>query len=646
MVTPVAVWSGTLCVCGGGLGVGRGGAGGRLGVRRLAVAARGGARGGVGRRGGGGVGAVVQAVEARRLLTGTGYDVPVDLRVASVDAGSGVTVAWTDKTVDEWRFRVQRSMTADFRSVADNYTVAANVTSAVLPAGFAGSYVRVRAERGDAMSPWSSVLVPGAGGTGGTAVLDAPTNARVVAAGDGVLKLTWTDNSSSEWRFRVQRSTSAAFATDLVNLTVSADATSFTATGLAAGTTYYFRVRAENGPDMSAWASAVGTASAASHVLAAPSDLSVADEVYNAGVLDVRWSDNSDNETGFTLLRSTTADFSGLPVAIRLPAGTTSYRATGLDPWTVYYYRVYASNSAGTSGPSNADFNRTADDGTRPGVVVSDLPATGGWVVPASGGGYNGGGFISDNNQAQGQLTYRVDAPGGVDSGQYYRIDVWYPAVSGAASNARFAIDSDDPAVHEYQGRSEFTVDERANAGQWVTVGTKLNPYLEVSNAGTDGVVTLGAVRFTPVDLQNQIIDLGPTTLTGPNWTQVTDPKAVGGSYWTAPAFSYDANNGGGNFASTAPLAPSGHYGTYDVYVRYHASATFASNVPVSAPDGVLSADSLTSVDERTQGDKWVRVGTMTYGFWNNPSISLGNLGVDGPVSLDAVLFRPISFTT
>src|SRR5262249_39777316 len=59
-----------------------------------------------------------------------------------------------------------------------------------------------------------------------------------------VINLTWTDNSNNEDGFQIDRSTSSDFAANLVTSSVGANIRSFSSTGLAAGTTYYYRVRA------------------------------------------------------------------------------------------------------------------------------------------------------------------------------------------------------------------------------------------------------------------------------------------------------------------------------------------------------------------------------------------------------------------
>jgi chitodextrinase len=72
----------------------------------------------------------------------------------------------------------------------------------------------------------------------------------------------------------------------------------------------------------------------------------------SSGAIDLSWSDNSSNETGFWLERS--LDGSSDWVRVDLPAGTESYRNEGLQAATTYYYRVGAWNPNGQSAWATA----------------------------------------------------------------------------------------------------------------------------------------------------------------------------------------------------------------------------------------------------------------------------------------------------
>ncbi len=89
---------------------------------------------------------------------------------------------------------------------------------------------------------------------------------------------------------------------------------------------------------------------AAVGVPAAPTSLNAV--VINYGRIDLSWQDNANNETSYTLQRTTDTTASWSNAAI-LPANTTSDFDSGLVDGTKYFYRVFGSNSSGNSGFSN-----------------------------------------------------------------------------------------------------------------------------------------------------------------------------------------------------------------------------------------------------------------------------------------------------
>jgi hypothetical protein len=80
-----------------------------------------------------------------------------------------------------------------------------------------------------------------------------------------------------------------------------------------------------------------------------PSGLSAA--ALSAARIDLTWADNSNNEGGFGIHRST--DGVNFTLVATVPANTTRFSNTGLSARTRYYYQVRAYNAAGRSGFSN-----------------------------------------------------------------------------------------------------------------------------------------------------------------------------------------------------------------------------------------------------------------------------------------------------
>jgi len=77
-----------------------------------------------------------------------------------------------------------------------------------------------------------------------------------------------------------------------------------------------------------------------------------------SGQIDLTWTDNSTNETGFKIERKTPTD--SYAVLVTVGQNITSFQDTGLTPTTEYTYRVYSFNTGGNSVTYSNEASSTA----------------------------------------------------------------------------------------------------------------------------------------------------------------------------------------------------------------------------------------------------------------------------------------------
>ena len=107
----------------------------------------------------------------------------------------------------------------------------------------------------------------GGGGNGGVTSPNAPNSLSSTVVSSSQIDLFWTDNSTNESGFKIERKTeSAGTYTEIV--TVSANVTSYSDTGLNASTTYYYRLRAYNSSGNSSYSNEA-SATTASYIVGA-----------------------------------------------------------------------------------------------------------------------------------------------------------------------------------------------------------------------------------------------------------------------------------------------------------------------------------------------------------------------------------------
>ena len=296
--------------------------------------------------------------------------VPTNLVATPSPTSLQISLTWMDNSGNETSFVVERSPngTDTWTQIGTPIVNATSFTdtTAGLSVGTV-YYYRVRAT--DALGDSGNSNVANATTASPPA---APTNLAATAATNAVqIDLTWTDNSSNEDGFIIERSPNGTDSWTQI-AAPAADATSFsdTSAGLAMNTTYYYRVRATNADLGASGNSNVINATTAS-TPNAPGNL-VATPVSNALQVNLVWTDNSNNETGFIIERSPNGTDTWAQVGTATVNETAfSDTTAGLAANTTYYYRVRANDALGTSANSNVAFATIDASPAAPGNLVA-----------------------------------------------------------------------------------------------------------------------------------------------------------------------------------------------------------------------------------------------------------------------------------
>ena len=169
------------------------------------------------------------------------------------------------------------------------------------------------------------------------------------------INLNWADNSDNEDGFKIERSLDGNSFTQIAS--VGANVNNYSDIGLASATTYYYRVLAFNSVGNSAYSNTASATTLTKLVLPSmPSNL-VATAISKSQI-NLNWIDNSNNEDGFKIERSTSAT-RGFSQIASVGANVNTYSNIGLSAGKKYYYRIRSYNSPGDSAYSNVAFDTT-----------------------------------------------------------------------------------------------------------------------------------------------------------------------------------------------------------------------------------------------------------------------------------------------
>lgn len=301
-----------------------------------------------------------QAINGTRVPgTGPKPNPPTGLR-GTPQSSSAILLQWTDAADNETGFKLERKKTteASFGPARLLTKDTTSTTDTSLEPSTSYDY-RLRAYNANGDSATANVV--GVTTLPASAAIPIPPSGLALTVNSSAsITVRWTDNSTNESSFRIERTTSTGV---LTVINPAANTESYTDTGLSASTTYTYKVAAVNSAGMSAFTAPVSATTPAVASVAAPTNL-IATALSSTSIR-LNWADNSNNETGFNIERSTSASGVFTQIAVVAP-GIVTYTDTGLTAETTYFYRVRASN---ISIPAFSNYSNTDSETTMTAAV-------------------------------------------------------------------------------------------------------------------------------------------------------------------------------------------------------------------------------------------------------------------------------------
>ena len=273
--------------------------------------------------------------------------------IATAFSQTQINLTWNDNAGNENGFTIERKTAAG--TFGQLLTIGANVKSYADTGLVQGTeyFYRVRSYNGNGFSNYSNAA-------GGMTLPDPPLAANNLAAApfsNTKISLTWTDNSTDESGFKIERKTGAAgtfapVATTNANVAILVDS------NLVQVTEYFYRVRAFNAGGDSPYS---GAANATTLPDPPATPGSLAATTISKNQINLAWLDHSSTENGFRLERKTGAAGTYSEI-VSVGVNVKTYADISLAQDTQYFYRVCAFNTGGHSSFSNESSGTTLPD--------------------------------------------------------------------------------------------------------------------------------------------------------------------------------------------------------------------------------------------------------------------------------------------
>lgn len=267
---------------------------------------------------------------------------PANLR-STVLSDTSIQLDWDDVSDNETGYFVQIALAGSptWMPLAELDANEMTFSHFRLEEGTSYQY-RVNSFTEDAESPYTNPVVV-------TTFPKPPSGFSAVRTSTSSILISWLDNSRYETSFEIQRALAADGQFEVIAIPES-NQTSFVDTELEIRTTYFYRMRANQGMQASFW-TVISSATTAIFTPAAPTGL----QVDNTGRYDatLSWTDNADNERGFSIEYQESEEGGWrLSTTIR-QADVETYTVLNLRSNWTYSLRVNAYNDSGRSDYTN-----------------------------------------------------------------------------------------------------------------------------------------------------------------------------------------------------------------------------------------------------------------------------------------------------
>lgn len=406
------------------------------------------------------------------------------------------------------------SISTSFLSSASNYVGYIDLTNDVLDNPY------------DSVPSYFGTLVADLDtGSAGPTAPQAPTGLTANSISTSQINLSWTapsnNGGSAITGYKIDRSTNAGSTWSTLVANTASSSTTYSNTGLAAATSYTYRVSAINSVGTSAVSN---TASAITGTIItvpqAPTGL-VASAI-SSSQINLSWSAPSNNGgsaiTGYKIEQSTNSGSTWSAIVSNTGSTVTTYSNVGLAASTSYTYRISAINSIGTSVPSGTVSATTSSTTTVPTVpqppiglaanVVSSSQINLSWTTPSN----NGGSAITG---------YKIDRS--INGGSS-----WGTLVSNTGSTATTYSNTALIANTAYA----YRVSAINSVGTSAVSNTASGTTLTVSSSGTVSI-TVNSANLSGVSFTGMWVELhasnGTTLANG--YTPITFKVASGNAY-------------------------------------------------------------------------------------------------------------------